>query len=142
MILEGCTVELAEIADTNAFCILFRAGSGAGISGGRTYTLAADTQDEMEAWMRACASANYEYLRLTVAELQRQLDELNSSPVSSTSSTSSLQTTRASSAPRFNPFDGSGRQARDTAAESVTTVRSFHEMHLEFGAKIKSVLKS
>ena len=41
----------------------------------RCYVLAADSHEDMENWMRACACANYEYLRLTVLELQRQVDE-------------------------------------------------------------------
>ena len=135
VVMEGCTVELAEIVDTNAFCILFRAGSGVSLSSGRTYTLAADTQHEMEAWMRACACANYEYLRLTVADLQRQLDELNSSPHSSTSSSNTNNIHNNVS--RFNPFDGMGRQTAP-----VKIMRTFSDLHVQFGAKIKRSIQS
>lgn len=42
---------------------------------GRTYYLCTDAQRSMEAWMKALACASYDYMKLMVAELQRQLDE-------------------------------------------------------------------
>lgn len=45
--------------------------------GGRTYVLAADSQEALEVWMKALARASYDYLKLMVAELQKQLDELS-----------------------------------------------------------------
>lgn len=39
--------------------------------------LAADSQESLEVWMKALARASYDYLKLMVAELQKQLDELN-----------------------------------------------------------------
>ncbi|KAK8740703.1 hypothetical protein OTU49_002663 [Cherax quadricarinatus] len=71
IILEGCTIELAECEDQFTFKLLFHGG------GGRTYILAADSQESLEAWMKALARASYDYLKLMVAELQKQLDELN-----------------------------------------------------------------
>ncbi|KAG7178001.1 sesquipedalian-1-like [Homarus americanus] len=71
IILEGCTIELAECEDQFTFKLLFHGG------GGRTYVLAADSQESLEAWMKALARASYDYLKLMVAELQKQLDELN-----------------------------------------------------------------
>lgn len=74
IILEGCTIELAECEDVDnyAFQISF---SG---SGTRTYVLCADSQDAMEAWMKALSCAPYEYIKLVVAELENQLEELSS----------------------------------------------------------------
>lgn len=43
--------------------------------GGRTYFLCTNSQASMEAWMKALACASYDYMKLMVAELQRQLDE-------------------------------------------------------------------
>lgn len=43
---------------------------------GRAYMLGAESQDAMEQWMKALACASYDYMKLMVAELQRQLDEL------------------------------------------------------------------
>ena len=39
--------------------------------------MAADDQEVMESWMKVLSCATYEYMRLMVAELQRQLDEIN-----------------------------------------------------------------
>ena len=71
IILEGCTVELAE-EETSlfAFKIVFNHG------GGRDYLLGADTMEDLEAWMKLIASASYDYMRLMVVELQKQLEEL------------------------------------------------------------------
>ncbi|XP_013398162.1 sesquipedalian-1-like [Lingula anatina] len=75
IILEGCTVELSpEFSDTFTFGISFQ-GPGC-----RTYVLQAESQEEMESWMKAITSAGYEYMKLMVAELNRQLEELNRTP--------------------------------------------------------------
>lgn len=42
----------------------------------RIYFLSAETQELMEKWMKALTCAGYEYMKLMVAELQRQLDEI------------------------------------------------------------------
>ena len=71
IIIEGCTVELAEMTDAFTFELVFPGSSS------RTYILAADTQEEMESWMKAITCASYDYMKLMVTELQRQVDELN-----------------------------------------------------------------
>ncbi|XP_066988038.1 sesquipedalian-1-like [Macrobrachium rosenbergii] len=73
IILEGCTIELAECEDQFTFKLLFYGG------GGRTYVLAADSQESLELWMKALSRASHDYLKLMVAELQKQLDELTES---------------------------------------------------------------
>ncbi|XP_019642526.1 PREDICTED: sesquipedalian-1-like [Branchiostoma belcheri] len=74
IVLEGCTVELSSDAvesdSPNVFEIVFQG------PGTRTYVLMADDHDDMEAWMKALQCANYDYKRLQVQELQRQLKEL------------------------------------------------------------------
>ncbi|XP_077015973.1 sesquipedalian-1 [Tamandua tetradactyla] len=67
IILEGCTVELVEAAEEFAFAVRF-AGARA-----RTYVLAADSQAAMEGWVKALSRASFDYLRLVVRELERQL---------------------------------------------------------------------
>ncbi|CAD7091126.1 unnamed protein product [Hermetia illucens] len=69
IIVEGCTIELCE-EETEPYCfqIIF--------NGNRTYTLSAESQDIMETWMKALTCASYEYKKLMVAELQRQLEEI------------------------------------------------------------------
>ncbi|XP_060063847.1 sesquipedalian-1-like [Ylistrum balloti] len=72
VVLEGCTIELAENTDGFTFQIVFPG------SHSRTYTLAADSQEEMEAWMKVLACASYDYMKLMVADLQQQIEEMNS----------------------------------------------------------------
>ncbi|CAG5115551.1 unnamed protein product [Candidula unifasciata] len=72
IILEGCTIELAEDVDNFMFMINFAA------SGSRTYCLSAHSQEAMESWMKALSCAGYEYMRLMVLELQSKLQEISS----------------------------------------------------------------
>lgn len=38
--------------------------------------MSAESQELMEQWMKTLTCAGYEYMKLMVAELQRQLDEI------------------------------------------------------------------
>jgi len=72
IILEGYTVELADAqTDSFTFQILFK-----GVSSARKYILQAESQHVMELWMKAITCAGYDYMRLMVAELKSQLDDL------------------------------------------------------------------
>lgn len=75
VILEGCTIELSECEDVDnyAFQISFPG------SATRTYILSAESQEEMENWMKALSCAPYDYVKLIVAELQNQLQEVSAS---------------------------------------------------------------
>lgn len=75
IILEGCTIEVADCEDVvnYAFQITFPGACT------RTYILSADSQEELEVWMRALSCAPYDYVKLIVAELQNQLEEAASS---------------------------------------------------------------
>ncbi|KAH8298029.1 hypothetical protein KR018_004783 [Drosophila ironensis] len=73
IIVEGCTIELSGEADNHNY------GFEIAFNGNRTYILAADDQESMEAWMKALTCAGYEYKRIVVAELQRQLHEIEES---------------------------------------------------------------
>ena len=70
IVLEGCTIELAE--DTENFLFMINFAS----SGLRTYCLSAPTQEIMESWMKALSCAGYEYVKLMVSDLQGQLEKL------------------------------------------------------------------
>uniref|UniRef100_A0A182QTP5 PH domain-containing protein n=1 Tax=Anopheles farauti TaxID=69004 RepID=A0A182QTP5_9DIPT len=70
IILEGCTVELAEESEQYCFQIIFHGPNN------RTYFLSTESQSNMEQWMKALTCAGYDYMKLMVAELQRQLDEI------------------------------------------------------------------
>lgn len=70
VILEGCTIELAEDDEPYIFKIVFHG------PGNRSYILGAESQDSMEQWMKALAVGSYDYMKIMVAELQRQLDQI------------------------------------------------------------------
>ncbi|KAL1449830.1 hypothetical protein WDU94_002303 [Cyamophila willieti] len=77
IILEGCTIELADnMEDAFSFKIMFHG------PGNRSYILGAENQESMEQWMKSLACASYDYMKLMVAELQRQLDELDGTIIS------------------------------------------------------------
>ena len=66
----------------------------------------------MESWMKAITCANYDYMKLMVAELQRQLDEINNEPDFDQSDTSghSSQNLVDLSVPDITEPRGSGEQ--------------------------------
>uniref|UniRef100_A0A2M4AW21 Putative pleckstrin similarity domain protein n=1 Tax=Anopheles triannulatus TaxID=58253 RepID=A0A2M4AW21_9DIPT len=70
IILEGCTVELAKEGEQYCFQIIFHGPNN------RTYYLSTESQPVMEQWMKALTCAGYDYMKLMVAELQRQLEEI------------------------------------------------------------------
>uniref|UniRef100_A0A674JKX0 Sesquipedalian n=1 Tax=Terrapene triunguis TaxID=2587831 RepID=A0A674JKX0_9SAUR len=72
IILEGCTVELCEAAEDFTFAIKFDCAKS------RTYVLAAESQAAMESWVKSLSRASFDYLRLVVKELEKQLEEMQS----------------------------------------------------------------
>ncbi|KAM7144742.1 sesquipedalian-1 isoform 1-T3 [Macrochelys suwanniensis] len=70
IILEGCTVELCEAAEEFAFAIKFDCAKA------RTYVLAAESQAAMESWVKSLSRASFDYMRLVVKELEKQLEEM------------------------------------------------------------------
>ncbi|VEN45754.1 unnamed protein product [Callosobruchus maculatus] len=75
IILEGCSIELAEDEEQFCFKIEFHGTNN------RSYILGAESQESMEQWMKALACAGYDYMKLMVAELQRQLDDIEETPL-------------------------------------------------------------
>lgn len=69
IVVEGCTVELSDHEDGFTFMLQFPG------SGTRTYVLSADTQEEMEAWMKVLSAASYDYMKVCVNELKELLKE-------------------------------------------------------------------
>ena len=70
IILEGVTLEITSDENAFTFDLVFPGSTS------RTYTLAAESQDEMEAWMKAIVCASYDYMKSLVCDLQRQMDDL------------------------------------------------------------------
>jgi len=75
IILEGCTVELAEEeTDHYAFKLVFHTEGRTG----RTYVLGASSQAELERWMKLLACASYDFMKLMVVELQHKINQIES----------------------------------------------------------------
>ncbi|XP_027507990.1 sesquipedalian-1 [Corapipo altera] len=70
IVLEGCNVELCESAEDFAFAIRFSGTKS------RTYVLAAESQAAMESWVKSLSRASFDYMRLVVRELEKQLEEI------------------------------------------------------------------
>ncbi|NWV38769.1 SESQ1 protein, partial [Grantiella picta] len=70
IVLEGCNVELCDSAEGFAFAIRF------GGAKSRTYVLAAESQEAMESWVKSLSRASFDYMRLVVRELEKQLQEM------------------------------------------------------------------
>lgn len=77
IILEGCTVELCESSEEHAFAIKFDSVKS------RSYKMAAENPTEMEAWVKALSRASFDYMRIVVRELEKQLEEMQQSRGSS-----------------------------------------------------------
>ncbi|NXB99061.1 SESQ1 protein, partial [Orthonyx spaldingii] len=74
IVLEGCNVELCDSAEGFAFAIRF------GGTKSRTYVLAAESQAAMESWVKSLSRASFDYMRLVVRELEKQLQEMRWGP--------------------------------------------------------------
>lgn len=117
IILEGCVIELAE-AEMEKYCFNIN------FLGNRSYVLSAESQDSLESWMRALTCSGFDYMRLMVSELQRQLDEIDK--VSSSSSEPDRSSDVPPIPPRrqnpFNKFNGNFFSALDL--ENPVKIRS------------------
>ncbi|XP_060045061.1 sesquipedalian-2 [Erinaceus europaeus] len=69
VVLEGCTVELAEAPEPEEFAFAIRFAA----PGVRPHLLAADGPAAQEAWVKALSRASFSYMRLVVRELESQL---------------------------------------------------------------------
>ncbi|XP_076452430.1 sesquipedalian-1-like [Babylonia areolata] len=160
IVLEGCTIEVADCEDVDnyAFQITFPG------SATRTYILSADSQDELEIWMRSLSCAPYDYVKLLVAELQSQLQEpTGNAEIIQAAETESkilgrtyneLRRPQSSKQSRVNPFNDMNDCSADdfdafrdrTSSASLSTnittwqmlhISSFKDMHAEIGRQVK-----
>lgn len=112
VVLEGCHMELSDPeSGLFAFKIAF---SGPG----RTYVLAAESQSELEQWVRLLSRAHYDFLKFTAVELEGRLRDLRagrpSVPARPARSAELLQQRRP---PTRCPF----------------SQRPFRDVHLQYG---------
>lgn len=128
IVLEGCTVELCESAEEFAFAIKFDFAKA------RVYKMAAENHAAMESWVKALSRASFDYMRLVVKELERQLEEIqeaaggqqgrpkstrrnqiaqSKSGASSSSSSSSSSLSSSSSAPSMTAIFSAQKSLQD-----------------------------
>lgn len=98
IILEGCVIELAE-NETEKYCFNIN------FHGNRTYVLSAENQESLESWMKALTCSGFDYMRLMVSELQRQLEEIDKTSISSSSSNDPESFNPPIPPRRQNPFN-------------------------------------
>ncbi|KAK1118510.1 hypothetical protein K0M31_014821 [Melipona bicolor] len=135
IVLEGCTIELAEDEEQFGFQIVFHGPNN------RNYALAAESQESMEQWMKALACASYDYMKLMVAELQRQLDAAEEE---TTMVMVPSQSPKAPPRQRHNPFNRSELHHRSQSVRSAPgrteniprTRITFRELHNMYGRRI------
>merc|ERR1719508_758866 len=125
IILEGCTVELAEEeTEVYAFKIQFH---GDGKTMGRTYSLGTQTMEDLEQWMKLVACASFDYMKLMVVEMQQQLNELEERDRMGAAAEVAVGGPRVPPRNRANPFNNGGRDRHR---------RSWGEIHKQFGEGI------
>ncbi|XP_015524848.1 sesquipedalian-1 [Neodiprion pinetum] len=135
IVLEGCTIELAEDEEQFGFKIVFHGPNN------RSYALGAESQDSMEQWMKALACASYDYMKLMVAELQRQLDAAEEEV---TPTSPPVESPKAPPRQRHNPFNKPDTHHRSQSVRSAPgrteniprTRITFRELHTAYGRRI------
>ncbi|XP_063359979.1 sesquipedalian-1-like [Cydia amplana] len=144
IVLEGCTIELTEEEEAYSFKIVFQC------AGGRTFYLCTNSQASMEAWMKALACASYDYMKLMVAELQRQLDEAEAEAAAEAAALVTTPTEEPRAPPRgqrYNPFNklpenepkavpGSRHHKENLRPDMSRKKVPFRDIHTAFGRKI------
>jgi len=100
----------------------------------------------MEQWMKALACASYDYMKLMVTELQRQLDAVEEE----TTSMPIQQSPKAPPRQRHNPFNRPDSHHRSQSVRSVPTRTenvprtkiTFRELHTVYGRRILADLNT
>nr|XP_002165645.3 sesquipedalian-1 [Hydra vulgaris] len=70
IVIENCSIEVND-ADRFSFCIRYQAENLT--SNSRAYILCADSESDMEQWIRSLASTSYMFIAMVVAEFQKTL---------------------------------------------------------------------
>ncbi|KAL4707424.1 hypothetical protein ACJJTC_008609 [Scirpophaga incertulas] len=144
IILEGCTIELTE-EEAYSFKIVFQC------EGGRTYYLCTSSQASMEEWMKALACASYDYMKLMVSDLQRQLDDAQAEVASDAALVTVTPPDEEPQVPprgqRYNPFNrglesegktvpGSRHHKENLRPDAPRKKVPFRDIHSAYGRKI------
>jgi len=138
IILEGCTIELAEEEqEMCAFKIVFHG------EGRRTYYLGTDSQPTVEEWMKFLASASYDYMKLMVMELQQKLAELEELEKLQEVQELQQRSCKPPESSRPNPFNksdtlNSNCSSSSSSSTSTSAVSCWAQIHSKYGARITS----
>ncbi|KAJ8680253.1 hypothetical protein QAD02_016040 [Eretmocerus hayati] len=135
IVLEGCTIELNDDDEQFGFKIVFHGTNN------RSYILAAESQESMEQWMKALACASYDYIKLMVSELQRQLDATEEE---SAAEAIPSEPPKPPPRTRHNPFNRPESHHRSQSVRSAPgrteniprTKVTFRELHTMYSRKI------
>jgi len=120
IILEGCTVELAEEETEHfAFKLVFQT-----CRTGRMYVLGTSSQLELEKWMRLLACASFDFMRLMVGDLKHKIRELDTQQIVVRGE--DIDITHAT---RHNPFNAATNTTKQT--------KSWTDLHAQIGKQIK-----
>jgi len=136
IILEGCTIELAdEEQEMCAFKIVFHG------EGRRTYYLGADSQATVEEWMKFLASSSYDYMKLMVMELQQKLVEQEELEKLQVQQKLSMENMTVVTNSRPNPFNKADTLSNVTTPDAASlaasaTKSSWAQIHSKHGSKI------
>ncbi|KAL7036502.1 hypothetical protein ACKWTF_008824 [Chironomus riparius] len=129
LLLEGCTVELSAEEESQQYCFQIQFMTPGEI---RTYFMSADCQTSMESWMKSITCASYDYMKLMVAELQRQLEEIDNRNKNQTLSKNEPKTPVKPPRQRQNPFNklpSSSNQSSHSAAVQRSPIHKPLESH-------------
>lgn len=131
IVLEGCTVELCESAEEFAFAIKFDCAKA------RVYKMAAENQAAMESWVKALSRASFDYMRLVVKELERQLEEIQEAAGGSFvgAGVGGLQGRPKSSRRNHVARSRSGASSSSSSSSSLSSSSSAPPMTVPFSAQ-------
>ncbi|XP_076005655.1 sesquipedalian-1-like [Genypterus blacodes] len=118
VVLEGCTVELCESAEEFAFAVKFDCAKA------RVYKMAAENQAAMESWVKALSRASFDYMRLVVKELERQLEEIQEAAGSLCGGAGSIQTRPKPSKRNLVARSRSGASSSSSSSSSLSSTCS------------------
>ncbi|XP_053202850.1 sesquipedalian-1-like [Panonychus citri] len=142
ILLEGSRIDIDDSeADLFAFKLVF--------ADCRDYIFATDNSDSQEKWMKCLSQASYSYLKMVVAELQRQLDEINLAERRRINETRE-EGSNNDRPQRSNPFNSSREDLIDLEETNTNNQgksllfsrRPFIEIHQYYGLQFRGYFQS
>ena len=139
ILLEGSRIELTDSEmGQYSFKIVF-AGNDS-----RDYTFATDSSNALEKWIKALSQAPYSYLKVVVAELQRQFDDINMIQTRRNCFNPLIDSSREKQ--RLNPFNVSldlvdnENGSKSSIKHTLFSKKPFVEIHQDYGIQFRNYL--